>query len=630
MPIYTDAMKLALPAILLAVLVLLLSSFDAAGPRADFTMVQPNDFHTLDPQRMTYQHDIRLARAIHEPLVIMDPERGGALPGTADRWEMSPDGLTWTFHLRPDARWSNGDPVVAQDFIDAWRRAMLPDFASNYAGFVEEIAGAKQLGAFRQGQLKAFAALPGADRTEERARQLWDEMLARSDELVSMRAPDDRTIVVTLAQPVPYWLSIVAFPVMAPVHRPTLGRFSGFDVASGRRTVDAAWTKPGTIVCNGPYVPQDWRYKRRMRLVRNPEHWDRARADVQTIDILSIADSNTAVLSYEAGGVDWVPDVRVAYKADLAEQGRRWSEHHRPQYDALVAAGKSVDEALGALPLPQRGERNDVHVIPNYGTDFYSFNCRPTLAGGAPNAFASAGVRRAFALAVDKQALAERIIRVGEPVASTLVPPYASADYPSPKGLGHDPERARQELSAAGWSSRTADGIPMRADGTPFPTVDLLYATDSPRYLELSLAMADMWRRELGVRVELRAKDSKFLKADLRSGNYMIARGGWYGDYRDPTTFLNLSRTGDGNNDRGYSNPDYDALLDRAAAERDPARRLAILADAERMAVEVDMPILPITHYATMLLYDPARIRGVTRDPSFDQRLSNIRVLRPR
>jgi oligopeptide transport system substrate-binding protein len=215
-------------------------------------------------------------------------------------------------------------------------------------------------------------------------------------------------------------------------------------------------------------------------------------------------------------------------------------------------------------------------------------------------------------------------------VASTLVPPYASADYPSPKGLGHDPERARRELSAAGWSSRTADGIPMRVDGTPFPTVDLLYATDSPRYLELSLAMADMWRRELGVRVELRAKDSKFLKADLRSGNYMIARGGWYGDYRDPTTFLNLSRTGDGNNDRGYSSPDYDALLDRAAAERDPARRLAILADAERMAVEVDMPILPITHYATMLLYDPARIRGVTRDPSFDQRLSNIRVLRPR
>jgi oligopeptide transport system substrate-binding protein len=110
----------------------------------------------------------------------------------------------------------------------------------------------------------------------------------------------------------------------------------------------------------------------------------------------------------------------------------------------------------------------------------------------------------------------------------------------------------------------------------------------------------------------------------------MIARGGWFGDYRDPTTFLNLSRTGDGNNDRGYSSAAYDALLDRAAVELDPAKRLAILAEAERMAVEVDLPVLTITHFATIFLYDPARIRGITRDPSFDQRLSSIRVLKPR
>jgi len=630
MPIYTDTMKLALPSILLAVLVLLLSSFDAAGPRADFTMVQPNDFHTLDPQRMTYQHDIGLARAIHETLVIMDPERGGALPGTAERWEMSPDGLTWTFHLRPDARWSNGDPVVAQDFIDAWRRAMLPDFASNYAGFVEEIAGAKRLNAFRQAQLKEFAALPAAERTAERAATCWQETLAKSDELVAMHASDDRTIVLTLSQPVPYWLSVVAFPVMAPVHRPTMEHFSGFDTASGRRTVDARWTKPGTIVCNGPYMPESWRYKRRMRLVRNPEYWDRSRTDVPIIDIVTIADGNTACLSYESGSSDWVPDLRVEFKPELVEQGKRWLDHHRAEYDALLAAGTSVDEALAALPAPGPGERSDVHAIPNYGTDFYSFNCRPKLADGRPNPFADAGVRRAFALSVDKQLLADRVIRFGEPVANTLVPPYASPGYPSPKGLGHDPERARRELADAGWSARAEDGVPMRADGTRFPVVDLLYASDSPRYQVLSLALADMWRRELGVQVEPSAKESKSIKQELRSGRFMIARGGWYGDYRDPTTFLNLHRTGDGNNDRGYSSAAYDALLDRAAAELDPAKRLAILAEAERMAVEVDLPVLTVTHFTTIFLYDPARIRGITRDPSFEQRLSNIRVLKPR
>jgi oligopeptide transport system substrate-binding protein len=170
----------------------------------------------------------------------------------------------------------------------------------------------------------------------------------------------------------------------------------------------------------------------------------------------------------------------------------------------------------------------------------------------------------------------------------------------------------------------------MRADGTRFPLVELLYATDNPREEGLSLALADMWRRELGVEVKCLSKEAKSIKEDLRSGRFMIARGSWYGDYADPTTFLNLSRTGDGNNDRGYSSAAYDALLDRAAAERDPAKRLAILADAERLTVEVDMPILTITHLATIFLYDPARIRGITRDPSFDQRLSNIRVLKPR
>jgi oligopeptide transport system substrate-binding protein len=423
---------------------------------------------------------------------------------------------------------------------------------------------------------------------------------------------------------------VIAFPVMAPVHQATVERFSGFDLASGRRTIDAAWTKPGNLVSNGPFMVKDWRYKRRMRLVRNPFHWDQLLQTVNSIDILPIEDNNTAVLAFDAGGADWVSDVRVGYKVELAEQAARYVEHHRAQFDALRAAGASIDEALAALPEPVAGERRNVHVVPNFGTDFYSFNCRPTLVGGGFNPFADARVRRAFALAVDKRALAERVIRVGEPVANTLVPPNGVAGYTTPAGLGHDVVRARQELADAGWADRNGDGKLELADGTVFPTVDLLYSTGSPRYRDLSLAMADMWRNELGVQVELTSKDSKFMKDDLRSGSFMIARGGWYGDYPDPTTFLDLCRTGDGNNDRGYSNAAFDGLLDRAAAEANPAQRLAILADAERLVTEVDVPILPITHYATVLLFDPVRVRGITRDPSFDQRLSEIQMLAPR
>ncbi|MEY4943606.1 MAG: Oligopeptide-binding protein OppA precursor, partial [Planctomycetota bacterium] len=120
-------MKLAVPVILIAIILLAVASFDATGPRADFTMVQANDAFTLDPQKMSWQQDIRLGRAIYETLVVADAEHGGVRAGAAERWDTSPDGLRWTFHLRPDARWSNGDAVQAQDFAAAWQRAMLPD-----------------------------------------------------------------------------------------------------------------------------------------------------------------------------------------------------------------------------------------------------------------------------------------------------------------------------------------------------------------------------------------------------------------------------------------------------------------------------------------------------------------------
>jgi oligopeptide transport system substrate-binding protein len=629
-PIYTVAMKLLVPALLLAAVLAAAALLGGGSSRADFTFVQPSDAFTLDPQRMTYQHDIRLGRSIHETLVAVDPRPGQFRPGVAESWELSPDGRTWTFRLRADARWSNGDPVTAGDFVAGWRRAMLPDVASDYAGFLEEVDGARELWAFRAVQLKAHAALPADERTAARAEAAWRECEEFAARTVRAEALDDRTLRVTLRDRVPYFLSLAAFPVMSPVHRPTLERFSSFDAESGRRVTDPRWTRPGNLVSNGRYSVEEWRFRRRMRLVRNPMHWDRASEAVATIDIVPMADPNTAVLAFESGAADWLESVRVGYKPELVAQSRAYLARHRARYDELLASGASVDEALAALPAPAANERRDVHLVPNFGTDFFSFNCRPTLPGGAPNPFAIPGVRRAFALAVDKAALAERVIRFGEPPAWCLVPPGSVPGYDSPAGLRLDADRARRELAEAGWKDRDGDGAPEDAQGKPFPTVEILHPSDNPRYRDLSLALRDMWRRELGVGVELRSKDPKAAKDDLQKGNFMVARGGWYGDYDDPRTFLELSRSTDGNNDRGYSCAEYDALLDRAAAEADPAARLRTLAEAERMIMERDMPILPIAHYATVLMFDPARVRGITRDPSFDQMLSDVRVLAPR
>ncbi|MDA0215396.1 MAG: ABC transporter substrate-binding protein, partial [Planctomycetota bacterium] len=171
----------------------------------------------------------------------------------------------------------------------------------------------------------------------------------------------------------------------------------------------------------------------------------------------------------------------------------------------------------------------------------------------------------------------------------------------------------------------TGDGIVENADGEPFPIVDMLYMTGNPRVKNIAIALASMWRDALGVNCELRGKDGKFAKEDLRRGNFMIARGGWYGDYADPTTFLDLARTGNGNNDRAFSNARFDAMLEQAASELDPAKRLEILGNAERLLVEEELPILPLCQYVTLYMYDPAKMRGIIRSPRLDQRLSLLR-----
>ena len=179
-------------------------------------------------------------------------------------------------------------------------------------------------------------------------------------------------------------------------------------------------------------------------------------------------------------------------------------------------------------------------------------------------------------------------------------------------------------MASAGWVDCTGDGIVENAAGEPFPTVDMLYMTGNPRVKNIAIALAAMWRDALGVQCELRGKDGKFAKEDLRRGNFMIARGGWYGDYADPTTFLDLAKTGNGNNDRAFSNARFDALLEQAAAELDAEKRMEILSEAERLLVEEELPMLPLCQYVTLYMYDPAKMRGISRSPRLDQRLSRL------
>lgn len=620
-------MKLLAPfaAILAAVAAAIV--LDGAPPRADLVFVNRAEVFTLDPQRMSWIQDFRMGYALYEGLVRWDTRDFSIEPAAAAEWTTSGDGLVYTFRLRPDARWSNGDPVTAGDFVFAWQRAMLPDTASDYSSLFMLIDGADAFFRWRREALVAHAAQVaglGAEARAAVAAGLWEETGRRFQETVGLRAAGADTLEIRLARPVPYFLDLLAFGVFAPVHRATVERGMRVDPVSGRLEPRHEWTRPGALVSNGPYMLQGWRYRRGMRLEANPFYHSPQVVRARSIACVSIEDVNTAVLAFESGLVDWLSDVTADYQADLLEERMSYERRHAGSIREGLAAGRTMDEILRGLPPPGRGERRDVCAIPAFGTDFFSFNCRAHLPDGRPNPFADARVRRAFVMSVDKAAITATVTRLHEPVATTLIPPGSIPGYRSPQGLPFDPAAARAEFAAAGWADRDGDGQAEDARGERFPVIDLLYTTNTTRFRDISLALRAMWQRELGVRVELRGKESKFFKEDLKRGNFMIGRGQWYGDYGDPTTFFDMCRTGDGNNDRGYSSGRFDALLDEAARERRPDERMRLLEECERILVQEDVPMVVLYQPVQVYMYDPARLEGISHHPRLVQYLWRI------
>lgn len=732
-------MKLLAPFVLMIVTLATVVYLDDTPPDAEFVFVNSNDAFTLDPQRMSYIQDLRLAHALYEGLLRWDNHDFSILPATADLPEISADGRTYVFHLKPEARWSNGAPVTAHDFVYSWQRAILPDSAADYSNLFFLIEGARSFFNWRQSQLARFNAnifaadnpnnlaepsqvlrvverietllraenLPAEIRiptgSQKNALQaelnrlrtgieqnasslqniwsdltvlpsvyhrlntessraaesqwLWDRTQLQLHSDVGLRTLDDHTLQITLAKPNAYFLDLICFGVFSPVYRPAVEGWhlsaedqeqinqSGWHVISeppldqrrwfhvnpqtGRCEQKHNWTKPDRHVGNGPYVLRQWRYKRDMRLEKNSLYHNAEKVRNESIVALVIEDTNTAVLAFESGRLDWLSGVDAEYRADMLTQRRTYLDQHADELMQLHKRGIPFDEALATLPEPQRGERRNIHTFPTFGTDFFSFNCRPVLADGRTNPFAQAAVRRAFARCVNKEIIVQQVTRLSEPIVNTLIPPGSIPGYESPAGLTYDPDAARQELVDAGWEDRNGDGLIEDRFNQPFPVVDLLWSTNTPRYKWISLELKAQWERELGVRIELRGEDTKFLKDDLIHGKFMIARGNWYGDYGDPTTFLNLCRTDDGNNDRKFSSRVIDTMLDQADEERDPDKRMAMLQECERILFEEEVPLIPICQLVQLYMYEPGVVRGLSEHPRLTQYLWQIEVNRP-
>lgn len=603
--------KLLLPFVLLAGLIAATVLSDRPIPKADLTFINRGDVTTLDLQQMSWMQDIRAAKICFEGLVRNDvfSREFKVEPAAAESWEVSPDGRVYTFRLRADAKWSNGSRVEPSHFVYAWRRALLPDTAADYSGFVMLIKGGKAFFDWRSAKLEEFArSLKERGVSEDRAgaEALWAETLKKWDELLGVTIVDDFTLRVELEQPTPYFLDLCAFVTFYPVYEPLVKAYDFLDASTGRMKNDPAWTKPPLAVFNGAFVLDTWRFKRDMHFTKNPHYWGRASVNIDTITIPTIEDPNAAVMAFRTGAVDWVSDVVAPYRAEMLADKRAFYAEHKGEYDALVAQGLDPVEIDRRLPADPR---NRVHAFPAFGTYFWNFNCLPKLPDGRDNPFADARVRRAFSMAVDKAAITDQVRRIGEPVAHSLIPPGSIGGYTPPKGLPFDPAAARNLLAEAGYPG-----------GEGFINVELLFTKDGGHDL-IAQALAKNWQEHLGVSVTLVQKEVKTFRDDAKNKRYITSRGSWYGDYGDPTTFLDLSKTGDGNNDRGYSNAYFDGLLTKAAAETDPAARLRILEEAERFLMDEEAPVLPLFHYVSIYLFDPHRLTGISSHPRQEQQM---------
>ncbi len=493
---------------------LLVTSCRQSTPPADFTYINGPEPESLDPAIITGQAEGRLCDSLYEGLVMRN-RNGIASPGIAESWTISPDGKTYTFHLR-ESVWSNGEPLTAHDYARSWARALSPALASSYAELLYPIRNAEL---FNRGKIDNFSE-------------------------VGVKAADSHTLVVTLENPTPYFIDLCTMPTLYPVYFPTLKEYPD------------SWMKPGRLVSNGAYVLEDWRLEDCIRLRKNPRYWRKETVAFERVAALSVTSATTAFNLFYSGKVDLIMD-----KSNIP-----------PLY------------------VPHLRKTPYYHANPFLASYFYRFNV-------TRKPFNDARVRKAFALAIDKPRIVEKITRAGEPPANSITPPGVK-DYTPPKGLSMDPQKAKALLAEAGFPN-----------GKGFPPVSLLYNSTELNE-QVAVEVQSMWHDTLGVSVTLRKQDWKVYLNSLDHLDFDIARSSWVGDYNDANTFLDCFITGRGNNRTGWSHAPYDRLMEESRKESDPTLREQRMQAAERLLIEDEIPIVPLYFFVGMALYHDDKLEG--------------------
>lgn len=494
--------------LLIALMPALLAACGGNAPSVNteniFHVGNRSELQDLDPHLCSGIAEFRALGALYEGLCVLDPKTMEPRPGAAASWTVSPDGLVYTFTLQPKGAWSDGTPVTAEDFVFSWKRMLTPALGAEYAYLLHCLKNGKD---FNEGRLADFAQ-------------------------VGVKAIDAHTLVVTLEQPVAYFLSMQIHYAWYPVPRQVIEKFGAVDQRG------SPWTRAGNHVGNGPFKVRDWRPDEVLQCVRNEHYWDAANVKPDGISFYPISDEQQEERRFRIGELD------MTYTVPM----------------------HAIEEYRAAHP-------DELVLAPYLQTYYYRFNC-------SKPPFNDVRVRQAFSLALDREEIARNVVKAGERPAYSFVPPN-TAGYTTEHTVTPDLDRAKALLAEAGYP-----------DGKGLPALNLLYNTSETDKL-LSQTVQRQWKERLGADVRLLNQEYRVYLSSMSNLDYDICRSTWLGDVLDPINFLECFLTGGGNNRAGYSSTEFDALINAAYAEADPAKRNALMQQAEARLLD-DAPIAPM------------------------------------
>ncbi|MDO5301632.1 MAG: peptide ABC transporter substrate-binding protein [Tissierellia bacterium] len=479
-----------------------------------------NEPGSLDPVYTQGSNEFWILSHAFWPLMIYD-ENSEVVPAAAENMEVSEDGLVYTFTLRDDMKWSNGDPVVAGDFEYAWKRHLDPEVASDYSFIITDYV------------LGAEEALAGTGAMED----------------VGIKALDDKTLEVTLKAPAAFFPGIVTSFAYYPVNEKIVSENPNW--ADDPNNTE--------LVSNGPYKITSWAHNDEIIIEKNPEFYD---ADLVKIDKIYwdiLEDGNTAYQKYENGEYDFLNSVPGPILAELNTKG---------------------DEDL----------KDGIDL----GTYNYVLN-----HGRKP--LNNVKVRKALALAIDRDTLMNSVVNTGEAVATGMVGP----GFMEPNGkdfsenrenfVHYDPEEAKrlfeEGLAEEGMAPEDMNGM-------------VISFNTSDNHRKIAQFVQEQWRQHLGIEVGMENMEFRVLLDKRANKDYDILYMGWLADYADPVSMLDIYMTGSGQNVFNYSNPEFDALVADAKTSTDLEGRMESLHKAEAILME-DQVTIPFYFFQADYLQKP-------------------------